>query len=588
MSSPAELNNVSNVDVIDENKAIKKHKRKSKKRKKSDPAVANISLLLSGRLNLVSPETKLPESGVRQTSLLQDMRNSSEKNQIKNDINPSSSKVNDKNVQSPSADFHQNTPNEEVCSEVEPVNENGCKLQSKNVFEFMMDNRNKSIGRNSPGKEREVDTNLVSHENKEKLMARKVLFEKWAVLKGSKKHKAEEKEREVYVNRKLAKRKRKLKKMLSLSGTATVIVSDTENSQDTGINEEENRKLVENKEEKRIIISDDDEERSDNRSKLREDEVKSNSNNNKKNETNFRKSLEAKNSKNNISSQTNSLDNFLGISSPKAIKRKFTEDDDDDFEVEEDLKEAKDDLIKIKMFSPKVFKRRKKVFIANNTEDFQSKGKKGESFALKKKGKENNVTKKLSLHLKNTNDEDVDSNDDIGCIGKELYNPDISNADIEVIETEKLSVKQPKTLKSNRKDRRSKLLEEHKTFNVSSTDDSSNDSVSLINNDSENYPRRSLRTRKTRNQTYKETIVSYLDYEDSSDKKKNKTGSAINNKPIKLAPIFLQTKSKVKLDPSVLEARKQFLMSGIPDALKRTIEKQQRFALSFALTHSKY
>lgn len=47
-------------------------------------------------------------------------------------------------------------------------------------------------------------------------------------------------------------------------------------------------------------------------------------------------------------------------------------------------------------------------------------------------------------------------------------------------------------------------------------------------------------------------------------------------KPVKVAPVFTKATPKPKLDPEAVEARKQFLMSGIPDSLKKNIEKQQR------------
>lgn len=59
--------------------------------------------------------------------------------------------------------------------------------------------------------------------------------------------------------------------------------------------------------------------------------------------------------------------------------------------------------------------------------------------------------------------------------------------------------------------------------------------------------------------------------DDESNNKKKETP-----KPIKVAPVFTKATPKPKLAPEIVEARKQFLMSGIPDSLKRTIEKQQR------------
>ncbi|XP_060521488.1 ATPase family AAA domain-containing protein 5 [Cylas formicarius] len=45
----------------------------------------------------------------------------------------------------------------------------------------------------------------------------------------------------------------------------------------------------------------------------------------------------------------------------------------------------------------------------------------------------------------------------------------------------------------------------------------------------------------------------------------------------KVAPIFLKSTPKPKVDEKFEEAKKQFLLSGVPDALKRTIERRKNF-----------
>lgn len=48
-------------------------------------------------------------------------------------------------------------------------------------------------------------------------------------------------------------------------------------------------------------------------------------------------------------------------------------------------------------------------------------------------------------------------------------------------------------------------------------------------------------------------------------------------KPTKLAPIFAKATPKPLIDPTVLRARHEFLMSGIPEKMKLEIEKQRQF-----------
>ncbi|KAF7278666.1 hypothetical protein GWI33_008116 [Rhynchophorus ferrugineus] len=64
----------------------------------------------------------------------------------------------------------------------------------------------------------------------------------------------------------------------------------------------------------------------------------------------------------------------------------------------------------------------------------------------------------------------------------------------------------------------------------------------------------------------KTNIQEISDSESEGDSKK---------KLVKVAPLFLKANARPKLDKETIEARKQFLMSGIPESLKKTVEKQK-------------
>lgn len=49
----------------------------------------------------------------------------------------------------------------------------------------------------------------------------------------------------------------------------------------------------------------------------------------------------------------------------------------------------------------------------------------------------------------------------------------------------------------------------------------------------------------------------------------------ISSKCKKIAPVFLQAAPKPKVDPEVLRARQEFLMSGTPSILKLKFQKQK-------------
>ncbi|EFA07949.1 ATPase family AAA domain-containing protein 5 [Tribolium castaneum] len=79
----------------------------------------------------------------------------------------------------------------------------------------------------------------------------------------------------------------------------------------------------------------------------------------------------------------------------------------------------------------------------------------------------------------------------------------------------------------------------------------------------ENASRRVLRSRKPKK------YDDFLQLSDSDDEKKKKT---------KVAPVFLKAVPKPKLDPEAMEARRQFLMSGVPSSLKKEMEKVRIFS----------
>ena len=45
---------------------------------------------------------------------------------------------------------------------------------------------------------------------------------------------------------------------------------------------------------------------------------------------------------------------------------------------------------------------------------------------------------------------------------------------------------------------------------------------------------------------------------------------------VKLAPLFVRKLPKPKLDPAIVEARKNFLKSGVPEPVKKFVDLQRR------------
>lgn len=93
--------------------------------------------------------------------------------------------------------------------------------------------------------------------------------------------------------------------------------------------------------------------------------------------------------------------------------------------------------------------------------------------------------------------------------------------------------------------------------------------VEIIKTEESNENRRVLRNRISLNKN-KNIDYAYSSDESDEDCKKKK------RKTVKVAPVFAKAIPKPKIDPEVLEARRKFLMSDMPDVLRKKIEKQAK------------
>lgn len=86
-----------------------------------------------------------------------------------------------------------------------------------------------------------------------------------------------------------------------------------------------------------------------------------------------------------------------------------------------------------------------------------------------------------------------------------------------------------------------------------------------ISPDRKPLPRKSKARNKDDDSDFIETVI--VD-EESPDK---------HSKPKKLAPMFMKKLPKPTVDPAVKEARRNFLLSGLPEDLRNSIDKQKQF-----------
>ncbi|CAG9856580.1 unnamed protein product [Phyllotreta striolata] len=160
----------SDIQNVENTESGQKRKRRKKKRKVSDPAVKNVTELLSTSLNLFSP-VKVPAE-----------------DEVVDEVSESPAKEN------------------------EPTIKTATK---KNAFQFMMESRNRSIGTNSPGRQLEEEPGS-NCKDRDKLKARRQVFSNWADQKGAAKRKRFEEEKDVIIEKKLNKRAKRLKKLLKV------------------------------------------------------------------------------------------------------------------------------------------------------------------------------------------------------------------------------------------------------------------------------------------------------------------------------------------------------------------------------------
>uniref|UniRef100_A0A182MJZ8 AAA+ ATPase domain-containing protein n=1 Tax=Anopheles culicifacies TaxID=139723 RepID=A0A182MJZ8_9DIPT len=95
------------------------------------------------------------------------------------------------------------------------VEKTGKENKTINAFQLMMKARFKSIGSNSPGKEREVREVSPSQQlAREKKAIRNLQLEQWAAQKGAGKRRLQEEAEENYIDHQMKKRAKRLKKLL--------------------------------------------------------------------------------------------------------------------------------------------------------------------------------------------------------------------------------------------------------------------------------------------------------------------------------------------------------------------------------------
>lgn len=424
------------------------------------------------------------------------------------------------------ASIHVKQPNE---TSLQKQNEITAEKKHTNAFKVLMDSRNKSIGSNSPGKERSEDQsdNEDVIEKKNIKVKRKVLLEKMAEAKGYQKKKENEEYHDKIIKKKMEKRAERLKIMiLKESKTAK------SNGKITIEKKAENSKLKSNV----------------------QTEI-TNCNKDKKKVKTF-----------------TIVDIFNTMTDPITVspQKKYVPKEDKEF---------------LQKLSPSLRKKEsmlsyfKKVDKEPESSPVDSVNDTLIKVKLQLKSKKKSKKKKLSLKKEPLELEDNeklnDENKDIGT--NEAPSEAITNS-------EQKNLAERHKRKRNDTNENKKISEEIENQNgsrpkrsikkpVKYTDDafisSSDDDLLIFSPKKKRFVdnRANLKARdnnKTQNIFYehnKKIIVH----------KKIKEEANTAKKSVKLAPIF----ATKQLDPAALEAKQKFLQSGVPDKLKKVIHQQK-------------
>ncbi|CAB3251549.1 unnamed protein product [Arctia plantaginis] len=414
---------------------------------------------------------------------------------------------------------------------IQIANEAATGKKHTNAFQLLMDSRNKSIGSNSPGKERSDDQsdNEDVIEKKNIKIKRKVLLEKMAEAKGYQKNKEIEEYHDKIIKKKMEKRAERLKIMILKEAKPT-----KSNGKITVEKEAESSKLN------------------------RKDEAQNtNCNKDKKKLKTF-----------------TIVDIFNTMTDPVTVspEKKCVPKEDKEF---------------LQKLSPSLRKKEsmlsyfKKVDKEPECSPVDSDNDNLLKVKLQVKSKKKGRKKKLSLKKEPFEIEDSvklnDENKDIASNSKALS--EVLLKDVENSESKNFSERQ------KRKRNGKKNISEEIEFNndsrpkrsikkpVKYTDDacisSSDDELLIFTPKKKRYVDSSTNS-KIRNNNKTQNVLHEHNKKPIIDKKVNEETNTAK-KSVKLAPIF----ATKQLDTAALEAKQKFLQSGVPDKLKKIIQQQK-------------
>lgn len=400
-------------------------------------------------------------------------------------------------------------------------NAEAVKLTQKvNAFDFLMNSRNNVIGSNSEGKQLE-ETDCTPTEDKAKLKARKKLLENWAHDKGSTKRKREEEEEiDKVISVKLKKRAKRLKQLLHV-----------EDSQDSNLHTKTKkpRKISSSESEASNDLIDLTSSKEVNLKPTKPLVVI---------EENTQDVVITGSPKKKL--KENNLLNFLGVVNQIEKEPVIEVFDEPDTQTKE--------IIKIKMFTPKGQSKRVSR-ISERLPSLEKNDSKTKHKHTKRKKLESETENSLNNSL-----EDF-------CPLSSTNNK--SNKKLDKTEKNKVQNEETSITPEGRSLRKRKAVNYSQIFKYIETP------KSLKTKSKQEKGKMKKPTTKKK----KDESIEQIDLLSSDDSVESNSSSKVTKK---VAPVFLKATPKPKESAEVVEARQKFLMSGIPDSLKKTVEKQKK------------
>lgn len=393
-----------------------------------------------------------------------------------------------------------------------------------NAFDFLMNSRNNVIGSNSEGKPLE-EADCTPTEDKSKLKARKKLLENWAQDKGSTKRKREEEEEiDKVISVKLKKRAKRLKKLLHV-----------EDSQDSNLHTKTKkpRKISSSESE----ASNDFIDLTSSKEESLEPLVVIEENTQ---DVVITGSLTPKKKL-----KENNLLNFLGVVNQIEKEQVIEVYDEPDIQTKE--------IIKIKMFTPKGQSKRVSR-ISERLPSLEKNDSKPKHKHTKRKKLENETENSLN-----------NSFEDFCPLSSTKKSATENKSNKKLNETEKNKVQNEETciIPEGRSLRKRNAVDYRQIFKYTETPKSPKTKLKQEKG----------KMKKPTTKKKKDEQIEKIDLLSSDDSEESKSSSKVTKK---VAPVFLKATPKPKESAEVVEARQKFLMSGIPDSLKKTVEKQKK------------